>query len=97
MCPVIVRREGKPWFAIGASGGSQDLSRGAADRVVSHRPRHEPRDAFHQPRIDASGGEHVGGILGCRGKLKSALSEKFTVHPAELAVYPANFACPSAV
>src|SRR5260221_4128519 len=23
MCPVIVRRDGKPWFAIGASGGRQ--------------------------------------------------------------------------
>jgi hypothetical protein len=29
--------------------------------------------------------------------VKSALGEKFTVHPAELAVYPANFACPSAL
>ena len=30
-------------------------------------------------------------------EVKSALSEKFPVHPAELAVYPTNFACPSAV
>jgi gamma-glutamyltranspeptidase/glutathione hydrolase len=97
MCPVIARRGGKPWFAIGASGGRKIFP--AVLQIASFLIDHgmSLEDAFHQPRIDASGGEHVGVDPRLPQEVKSALSEKFTVHPAELAVYPANFACPSAV
>jgi gamma-glutamyltranspeptidase/glutathione hydrolase len=97
MCPVIARREGKPWFAIGASGGRKIFP--AVLQIASFLIDHgmSLEDAFHQPRIDASGGEHVGVDPRLPQDVKSALSEKFTVHPAELSVYPANFACPSAV
>ncbi len=97
MCPVIARRKGKPWFAIGASGGRKIFP--AVLQIASFLIDHgmSLEDAFHQPRIDASGGEHVGIDPLLPQEVKSALSEKFTVHPAELAVYPANFACPSAV
>jgi gamma-glutamyltranspeptidase/glutathione hydrolase len=97
MCPVIARRDGKPWFAIGASGGRKIFP--AVLQIASFLIDHgmSLEDAFHQPRIDASGGEHVGVDPRLPQEVKSALSEKFTVHPAELAVYPANFACPSAV
>ena len=97
MCPVIARSEGKPWFAIGASGGRKIFP--AVLQIVSFLIDHgmSLEDAFHQPRIDASGGEHVGVDPRLPQEVKSALSEKFPVHPAELAVYPTNFACPSAV
>jgi gamma-glutamyltranspeptidase/glutathione hydrolase len=97
MCPAIARREGKPWFAIGASGGRKIFP--AVLQIASFLIDHgmSLEDAFHQPRIDASGGEHVGVDPRLPQDVKSALSEKFTVHPAELSVYPANFACPSAV
>jgi len=97
MCPVIARRGGKPWFAIGASGGRKIFP--AVLQIVSFLIDHgmSLEDAFHQPRIDASGGEHVGVDPRLTQEVKSALGEKFPVHPAELAVYPANFACPSAV
>jgi gamma-glutamyltranspeptidase/glutathione hydrolase len=97
MCPAIARRDGKPWFAIGASGGRKIFP--AVLQIASFLIDHgmSLEDAFHQPRIDASGGEHVGVDPRLPQEVKSALSEKFTVHPAELAVYPANFACPSAV
>jgi gamma-glutamyltranspeptidase/glutathione hydrolase len=97
MCPVIARRAGKPWFAIGASGGRKIFP--AVLQIVSFLIDHgmSLEDAFHQPRIDASGGEHVGVDPRLPQEVKSALSEKFPVHPAELAVYPTNFACPSAV
>jgi gamma-glutamyltranspeptidase/glutathione hydrolase len=97
MCPVIARREGKPWFAIGASGGRKIFP--AVLQIASFLIDHgmSLEDAFHQPRIDASGGEHVGVDPRLPQEVKNALSGKFTVHPAELAVYPANFACPSAV
>src|SRR5438309_10173097 len=97
MCPVIARREGKPWFAIGASGGRRIFP--AVLQIVSFLIDHgmSLEDAFHQPRIDASDAEHVGVDPRLPQEAKSALHEKFPVHPAELAVYPANFACPSAV
>ena len=97
MCPVIVRRGGKPWFAIGASGGRKIFP--AVLQIASFLIDHgmSLEDAFHQPRIDASGGERVGVDPRLPQDVKNALSGKFPVHPAELAVYPANFACPSAV
>src|SRR6266568_3737671 len=97
MCPVIARRDGRPWFAIGASGGRKIFP--AVLQIASFLIDHgmSLEDAFHQPRIDASGGERVGVDPRLAQEVKSALSEKFAVHPAELAVYPANFACPSAV
>ncbi len=97
MCPVIARREGKPWFAIGASGGRKIFP--AVLQIASFLIDHgmSLADAFHQPRIDASGGERVGVDPRLPQEVKSALSEKFPVHPAEFAVYPTNFACPSAV
>ena len=97
MCPVIARRGGKPWFAIGASGGRKIFPAmlQIASFLVDHGMSLE--DAFQQPRIDASGGERVGVDPRLPQDVKNALSGKFPVHPAELAVYPANFACPSAV
>ena len=97
MCPVIVHREGKPWFAIGASGGRRIFP--AVLQIASFLVDHgmSLEDAFHQPRIDASGGERVGIDPRLSREAKNALSEKFPVNQAELAVYPANFACPSAV
>jgi gamma-glutamyltranspeptidase/glutathione hydrolase len=97
MCPVIARRGGKPWFAIGASGGRRIFP--AVLQIASFLVDHgmSLEGAFHQPRIDVSGGERVGVDPRLPQDVKSALSGRFPVHPAELAVYPANFACPSAV
>ncbi len=97
MCPVIARREGKPWFAIGASGGRKIFP--AVLQIASFLIDHgmSLEDAFHQPRIDASGGERVGLDPRLPREVQDALGEKFPTHSAEFAVYPTNFACPSAV
>ncbi|MGE0559694.1 MAG: gamma-glutamyltransferase family protein [Burkholderiales bacterium] len=97
MCPVIARRDGKPWFAIGASGGRKILP--AVYQISSFLIDHGMtlEEAFHQPRIDASGGETVGVDPRHSTSTLSALSEKFPVNLTELVVYPTNFACPSAV
>jgi len=78
-------------------GRAQDLS--AVLQIASFLIDHgmSLEDAFHQPRIDASGGERVGVDPRLPQDVKNALSGRFPVHPAELTVYPANFACPSAV
>jgi len=88
MCPVIARRAGKPWFAIGASGGRKILP--AVLQIVSFLIDHgmSLEDAFHQPRIDASGGEHVGVDPRLPQEVQDTLGEKFPTHSAEFLVYP---------
>jgi gamma-glutamyltranspeptidase/glutathione hydrolase len=97
MCPVIVRRDGKPWFAIGASGGRKIFPAvfQLSSFLIDHGMTLE--DAFHQPRIDASGGDSVGVDPRLPQEVQQALAEKFPVALTELVVYPTNFACPSAV
>ncbi len=97
MCPVIARRDGKPWFAIGASGGRKILP--AIYQISSFLVDHGMTlaDAFHQPRIDASGGDTVGVDPRHPEAVQTALRARFPVDLNELVVYPTNYACPSAV
>ena len=98
MCPVIVTRSnGEGWFAIGASGGRKIMP--AVTQVCSFLIDHgmNLEDAFHQPRIDASGGETVGVDPRQPADVQNALAAKFPVNLTELVVFPNNFACPSAV
>ena len=97
MCPLIARRDGKPWFAIGASGGRKILP--AVYQISSFLIDHGMTlaNAFHQPRIDASGGDAVGVDPRHPEIVQAALAGKFPVDLSELVVYPTNFACPSAV
>jgi len=97
MCPLIVRRDGKPWFAIGASGGRKIFP--AVFQIASFLIDHGKtlEDAFHHPRIDASGGDTVSVDPRLPKPVLDALAREFPVVPTELVVYPTNYACPSAV
>lgn len=97
MSPLIARRDGKAWFAIGASGGRKILPSvfQISSFLIDHGMSLE--DAFHHPRIDASGGETVGVDPRLSDSVRKALREQFPVEETELVVYPTNFACPSAV
>jgi gamma-glutamyltranspeptidase/glutathione hydrolase len=97
MSPMIARKNGKAWFAIGASGGRKILP--AVYQIASFLIDHgmSLEDAFHQPRIDASGGETVGVDPRLPEPIRSALAEQFPVAETELVVYPTNYACPSSV
>ena len=97
MCPMIAQRNGKAWFAIGASGGRKILP--AVFQVASFLIDHGMtlEDAFHQPRIDASGGETVSLDPRLPEAIRKALSDQFPTVETELVVYPTNYACPSAV
>jgi gamma-glutamyltranspeptidase/glutathione hydrolase len=97
MCPMIVSRGGAPWFAIGASGGRKIFP--AVLQIASFLVDHEMHleDAFHQPRIDASGGDAVSVDPQLPSVIRKGLEEEFPVQPSELVVYPTNYACPSAV
>jgi gamma-glutamyltranspeptidase/glutathione hydrolase len=98
MCPVIARGgEGKPSFSIGASGGRKILP--AVYQISSFLLDYGMtlEDAFHQPRIDASGGDTVSVDPRFPDAVKKALADAFPTVETELVVYPTNYACPSSV
>jgi gamma-glutamyltranspeptidase/glutathione hydrolase len=97
MCPLIVRRDGKGWYAMGASGGRKIFPAvyQLSSFLIDHGMTLE--EAFHQPRIDASGGDAVGVDPRLPEPVLKALAAKFPLSYTELVVYPTNFACPSAV
>ena len=97
MCPVIATRDGRPWFAIGASGGRKIFP--AVLQISSFLIDHDMylEDAFHQPRIDASGGDTVAFDPLLPSAISDAVAKEFPTQAVELVVYPTNYACPSAV
>ena len=97
MCPVIALRAGKPWFAIGGSGGRKIFP--AVLQISSFLVDHGMylEDAFHQPRIDASEAEYVAIDPRLPAAMRKAIAAKFPTRLNELVVYPTNYACPSAV
>ena len=98
MCPVIARGgEGKPAFAIGASGGRKIMP--AVYQISSFLLDYGMtlEDAFHQPRIDASGGDTVSVDPRLPEAVRKSLADAFATVETELVVYPTNYACPSAV
>jgi gamma-glutamyltranspeptidase/glutathione hydrolase len=100
MCPVIAYtngKDGKAWFAIGASGGRKIFP--AVLQLTSFMIDHglSLEDAFHHPRIDASGGDFVGVDPRMPQAVIQKIQSHFPVNLTELAVYPTNFACPSSV
>ncbi|MBI2509713.1 MAG: gamma-glutamyltransferase [Betaproteobacteria bacterium] len=94
---MIARRKGKPWFAIGASGGRKIFP--AVLQISSFLIDHgmDLEEAFHQPRLDASGGDIVSVDPRLPATVRKALAEKFPTQLVEPVVYPTHYACPSAV
>ncbi len=97
ICPVVVAKDGKPWFCIGASGGRRivpavtQLSLMMVDRGL------DVEAAFHQPRIDVSG---VGPIRVNRDlpeAVKKAIAAKLPMVEVDNPVSPLGFANPSCI
>ncbi len=92
ICPVVVTKDGKPWFCIGASGGRRivpavtQLSLMLIDRGMAVEA------AFHQPRIDVSG---VGPIRANRDlpdAVKKAIAARLPIVEVGNQVSPLGFA-----
>jgi gamma-glutamyltranspeptidase / glutathione hydrolase len=96
MCPIIAKRDGKPYLALGAAGGRQIMP--AVVQLLSYVGCFglSLEDAFMSPRIDASG---VKIMVDRRAKpdVASRVSSEFPVEIVEDTLYPVNFAIPSAV
>jgi gamma-glutamyltranspeptidase / glutathione hydrolase len=97
ICPVVVTKDGKPWFCIGASGGRRivpavtQLSLMLIDRGL------DVETAFHHPRIDVSG---VGPIRVNRDlpdAVKKAIAARLPIVEVGNQVSPLGFANPSCI
>jgi gamma-glutamyltranspeptidase/glutathione hydrolase len=97
MCPVIARDEARPWFALGGSGGRKIFP--AVLQLTSMLVDYGMTldQAWHTPRIDASGGDFVGVDPRIGSDIRRAVAAVYPVQDTEFLVYPTNFACPSAV
>jgi len=97
ICPVVVVKDGTPWFCIGASGGRRivpavtQLSLMLIDRGL------DVEAAFHQPRVDVSG---VGPIRVNRelsDTVKKAIAAKLPIVEVTNQISPLGFANPSCI
>jgi gamma-glutamyltranspeptidase/glutathione hydrolase len=97
MCPVIGGNGDRAWFALGGSGGRKIFP--AVLQLTSMLVDYGMTldEAWHTPRIDASGGDFVGVDPRIAPEIRQALERSFPVQDTEFVVYPTNFACPSAV
>ncbi|HVO89074.1 MAG TPA: gamma-glutamyltransferase [Casimicrobiaceae bacterium] len=96
-CPAVgVTADGRR-FALGASGGRKIL--GTVLQLISFVADHELtlEDAFHQPRIDMSGGDTVVADRALPASTIEALQAAFPTTTARRTVFPYAFAVPAGV
>ena len=55
ICPVVVVKDGQPWFCIGASGGRRIVPAVSQLALMLIDRGMDVEAAFHQPKIDVSG------------------------------------------
>jgi gamma-glutamyltranspeptidase/glutathione hydrolase len=97
MCPVLATRDGKPWFALGASGGRRivpatfQLTSLLIDFGLSLE------DAYRVPRIDVSGGPGMLADYRLNPAILAALAEHYDVVQTYDAAGMKEFAKPQAV
>jgi gamma-glutamyltranspeptidase/glutathione hydrolase len=98
MCPVVAAREGRAWLALGASGGRSIMP--ALAQILCFLIDHsmDLETAFHQPRLDESGGGTVTIDARLGPEVTAAVAaEGQPVESGETRAYPVLFASPSAV
>jgi gamma-glutamyltranspeptidase/glutathione hydrolase len=97
MCPVVVARDGRPWFGAGASGGRRIL--GAVLQLASFIVDFgmTPEAAAHHPRIDVNGIDR----FGIDRRLPAPILDRLSTLPGaslvEHTAFPTRFACPNLV
>jgi gamma-glutamyltranspeptidase / glutathione hydrolase len=96
-CPVIGEGGDGRRFALGASGGRKII--GAVLQIISFMIDHglTLEEAFHQQRIDVSGGGKATADRTLPQQVIDALASTFPTTTALRANFPYAFACPAAV
>jgi gamma-glutamyltranspeptidase/glutathione hydrolase len=97
MCPVVVARDGEPWFGAGASGGRRIMGSvlQLASFVVDFGMTAE--DAGHYPRIDVSGSEGVALDRRLAPAVLDRLAGRYGAGIVEHVAWPSRFSCPNLV
>lgn len=96
VCPVVGEKEGRRW-AVGASGGRKimpavmQLSAFLGDYGMTLE------EAFHHPRIDASGGDVIVADEALSAEVITALSARHPLAETKRTSFPYAFACPAGV
>lgn len=96
MCPLILRRDDRPWFALGAAGGRTIFP--TLLQIMSHviDGRMTLEQAFDAPRLDASTPTIRVNARAAAGTA-DRIRERYPVEVVEDTVFPTNFAIASAV
>jgi gamma-glutamyltranspeptidase / glutathione hydrolase len=96
-CPVIGQTQDGRRFAVGASGGRKIL--GAVMQLSSFVMDHGMtlEQAFHQPRIDVSGGGQIVADRTLDPAILAALGEEMRTSTARRTLFAYAFACPAGV
>ncbi|MFD2738891.1 gamma-glutamyltransferase [Sulfitobacter aestuarii] len=96
VCPILGETRGRR-FALGASGGRKIV--GAVTQIAAFLADHgmDLEAAFHQPRIDVSGGTTITADAALPASVHKALAALAPTHVARRSLLPYPFACPAAV
>ena len=97
MCPVIVRQDGAPVLAAGASGGRRIMAAVAQMLAFTLDFSMDPATAAHHPRIDVSSPDAVNADDRLPGDVLDALRADGPVAVVSHGVLPINFACPNLI
>lgn len=97
MLPVILKRDGKPWIAAGASGGRRIMA--AVFQTMTFAADFDMTldEAAHFPRIDVSGADRVSVDRRMPADTIAALEKDGPTEVVEHAALPLNFACPNLI
>jgi len=97
MCPTIAVKDGKGWFAVGASGANFIVPATFQITALLIDYGLSLEEVFHVPRIDASarGGLRVDPRI--PWEIREKLAEHWPLEVAQLLTFPKLYACPSAV
>jgi gamma-glutamyltranspeptidase / glutathione hydrolase len=97
ICPVVVSRDGKPWFCIGASGGRRIVPAVAQLSLMLIDRGLDVEAAFHQPRIDVSGVGPIRVNRDLADAIKKAIAAKLPIAEVANQISPLGFANPSCI
>jgi gamma-glutamyltranspeptidase/glutathione hydrolase len=97
MLPVILKRDGRPWIAGGASGGRRIMASVFQTLTFAADFGMTLEDAAHFPRIDVSDPDSVSVDQRMPPEVIAALQSESPVEVVEHSAMPINFACPNLI
>lgn len=97
ICPVVVSKDGMPWFCIGASGGRRIVPAVSQLALMLIDRGMDVEAAFHHPRIDVSGVGPVRVNRDLAPDVKEAIAAILPMAEVENPLSPLGFANPSCI